>query len=191
ARFKEMSRLEQDNQTQELSELLQIRRDKLDSLRELGVDPFGKKFERSNNAKELLDAYAEVDKPQLEEMNVSVSLAGRIMQKRGMGKASFAHIQDLTGRIQIYVRKDTVDADKFAAFELLDIGDIVGVKGTVFKTNTGEVSVKVLELEVLSKSLLPLPDKHHGLKDVDLRYRQRYVDLIVNPEVQQTFISRS
>jgi len=183
--------LEQDNQTQELSELLQIRRDKLDSLRELGVDPFGKKFERSNNAKELLDAYAEVDKPQLEEMNVSVSLAGRIMQKRGMGKASFAHIQDLTGRIQIYVRKDTVDADKFAAFELLDIGDIVGVKGTVFKTNTGEVSVKVLELEVLSKSLLPLPDKHHGLKDVDLRYRQRYVDLIVNPEVQQTFISRS
>jgi len=186
-----MSRLEQDNQTQELSELLQIRRDKLDSLRELGVDPFGKKFERSNNAKELLDAYAEVDKPQLEEMNVSVSLAGRIMQKRGMGKASFAHIQDLTGRIQIYVRKDTVDADKFAAFELLDIGDIVGVKGTVFKTNTGEVSVKVLELEVLSKSLLPLPDKHHGLKDVDLRYRQRYVDLIVNPEVQQTFISRS
>ncbi|MEK4248359.1 lysine--tRNA ligase [Paenibacillus sp. FSL W7-1287] len=186
-----MSRLEQDNQTQELSELLQIRRDKLDSLRELGVDPFGKKFERSNNAKELLDAYAEVDKPQLEEMNVSVSLAGRIMQKRGMGKASFAHIQDLTGRIQIYVRKDTVDADKFAAFELLDIGDIVGVKGTVFKTNTGEVSVKVLELEVLSKSLLPLPDKHHGLKDVDLRYRQRYVDLIVNPEVQQTFIYRS
>src|SRR5690606_8644790 len=123
--------------------------------------------------------------------NVSVSLAGRIMQKRGMGKASFAHIQDLTGRIQIYVRKDTVDADKFAAFELLDIGDIVGVKGTVFKTNTGEVSVKVLELEVLSKSLLPLPDTHHGLKDVDLRYRQRYVDLIVNPEVPQTFISRS
>jgi len=190
-----MSRLEQDNNTQEnaqeLSELLQIRRDKLDSLRELGVDPFGKKFERTNNAKELLDAYAEVDKPALEEMNVSVSLAGRIMQKRGMGKASFAHIQDLTGRIQIYVRKDSVDADKFAAFELLDIGDIVGVKGTVFKTNTGEVSVKVLELEILSKSLLPLPDKHHGLKDVDLRYRQRYVDLIVNPDVQQTFIARS
>jgi len=189
-----MSKLEQDNNTQdlqELSELLQIRRDKLDSLRELGVDPFGKKFERTNNAKELLDAYAEVDKPELEEMNVSVSLAGRIMQKRGMGKASFAHIQDLTGRVQIYVRKDAIDANKFAAFELLDIGDIVGVKGTVFKTNTGEVSVKVLELEILSKSLLPLPDKHHGLKDVDLRYRQRYVDLIVNPDVQQTFIARS
>lgn len=183
--------MEQDNNTQELSELLQIRRDKLDSLKELGIDPFGGKFERANNAKDLLDAYAEVDKPALEEMNVSVSLAGRIMQKRGMGKAIFAHIQDLSGRIQIYVRKDTVEANQFTAFEMLDIGDIVGVKGTVFKTNTGEVSVKVVELEVLSKSLLPLPDKHHGLKDVELRYRQRYVDLIVNPEVQQTFILRS
>lgn len=183
--------MEQDNNTQELSELLQIRRDKLDSLKELGVDPFGKKFERANNAEELLKAYSDVDKPALEEMNVSVSLAGRIMQKRGMGKANFAHIQDLTGRIQIYVRKDSVEANQFAAFELLDIGDIVGVKGTVFKTNTGEVSVKVQEIEVLSKSLLPLPDKHHGLKDVELRYRQRYVDLIVNPEVQQTFILRS
>lgn len=189
-----MNKVEQDNnqlQDQELSELLQIRRDKLDALRELGVDPFGKKFIRENAAEELLKAYADIDKPTLEEMHVEVSLAGRIMQKRGMGKASFAHIQDLTGRIQIYVRKDTVDEQKFAAFELLDIGDIVGVKGIVFKTNTGEVSVKVKELEVLTKSLLPLPDKHHGLKDVELRYRQRYVDLIVNPDVQQTFIARS
>ena len=189
-----MNRVEQDNnqlQEQELSELLQIRRDKLDTLRDLGVDPFGKKFVREHAAQQLLKAYADVDKPTLEEMNVEVSLAGRIMQKRGMGKAIFAHIQDLTGRIQIYVRKDTVDEHKFAAFELLDIGDIVGVKGTVFKTNTGEVSVKVKELEVLTKSLLPLPDKHHGLKDVELRYRQRYVDLIVNPDVQQTFIARS
>lgn len=183
--------METENNVQELSELLQIRRDKLDSLRDLGVDPFGSKYERTHNAKEILDAYAEVEKPELEEMAVTVSVAGRIMQKRGMGKASFAHIQDLTGRIQIYVRKDTVDEHKFAAFEMLDIGDIVGLKGTVFKTNTGEVSIKVKELEVLTKSLLPLPDKHHGLKDVELRYRQRYVDLIVNPDVQQTFIARS
>lgn len=183
--------MEQENNVQELSELLQMRRDKLDSLRALGVDPFGSRFERSNTAKELLDTYAEYDKPQLEEMKVTVSLAGRIMQKRGMGKASFAHIQDLTGRVQVYVRKDTVDEHKFAAFELLDIGDIVGVRGIVFKTNTGEVSVKVQELEVLTKSLHPLPDKHHGLKDVELRYRQRYIDLIVNPDVQQTFIARS
>lgn len=186
-----MNTLETENNVQELSELLQIRRDKLDSLRDLGVDPFGSKYERTHNAKEILDAYAEVEKPELEEMAVTVSVAGRIMQKRGMGKASFAHIQDLTGRIQIYVRKDTVDEHKFAAFEMLDIGDIVGLKGTVFKTNTGEVSIKVKELEVLTKSLLPLPDKHHGLKDVELRYRQRYVDLIVNPDVQQTFIARS
>lgn len=186
-----MNTLETENNVQELSELLQIRRDKLDSLRDLGVDPFGSKYERTHNAKEILDAYAEVEKPELEEMAVTVSVAGRIMQKRGMGKASFAHIQDLTGRIQIYVRKDTVDEHKFAAFEMLDIGDIVGVKGTVFKTNTGEVSIKVKELEILTKSLLPLPDKHHGLKDVELRYRQRYVDLIVNPDVQQTFIARS
>lgn len=189
-----MNRVEHENnqlQEQELSELLQIRRDKLDTLRNLGVDPFGKKYVREHNAEQLLKAYADIDKPTLEEMNVEVTLAGRIMQKRGMGKASFAHIQDLTGRIQIYVRRDTVEENKFAAFELLDIGDIVGVKGTVFKTNTGEVSVKVKELEVLTKSLLPLPDKHHGLKDVELRYRQRYVDLIVNPDVQQTFIARS
>lgn len=189
-----MNRVEHENnqlQEQELSELLQIRRDKLDTLRNLGVDPFGKKYVREHNAEQLLKAYADIDKPTLEEMNVEVTLAGRIMQKRGMGKASFAHIQDLTGRIQIYVRRDTVEENKFAAFELLDIGDIVGVKGTVFKTNTGEVSVKVKELEVLTKSLLPLPDKHHGLKDVELRYRQRYVDLIVNPDVQHTFIARS
>ena len=183
--------METENNVQELSELLQIRRDKLDSLRELGVDPFGSKFERTHNAKEILDTYAEVDKPELEVMGVPVSIAGRIMQKRGMGKASFAHLQDLTGRIQVYVRKDTVDETKFAAFDMLDIGDIVGVKGTVFKTNTGEVSIKVLEIEVLTKSLLPLPDKHHGLKDVELRYRQRYVDLIMSPDVQQTFIARS
>ncbi|WP_341280366.1 lysine--tRNA ligase [Paenibacillus sp. FSL H8-0537] len=178
-------------QEQELSELLQIRRDKLDELRGLGIDPFGSKFERSHNAKDIVSAYESFTKEELEEKAEQVSIAGRIMQKRGMGKASFAHIQDLSGKIQIYARKDTVEENQFAAFTLLDIGDIIGVKGTVFKTNTGEVSVKALEVIVLTKSLLPLPDKFHGLKDVELRYRQRYVDLIVNPDVQQTFISRS
>jgi len=178
-------------QEEELSELLQIRRGKLDELRALGVDPFGRKFERTHQAKDILDAYQAATKEELEEQSVEVSLAGRIMQKRGMGKASFAHIQDLSGKIQIYVRQDTVEASKYQAFDLLDLGDIVGVKGTVFKTKTGETSVKVLELEVLTKSLLPLPEKYHGLKDVELRYRQRYVDLIMNPDVQQTFVSRS
>ncbi|WP_028609615.1 lysine--tRNA ligase [Paenibacillus harenae] len=181
----------ENNNEQELSELLQIRRDKLDELRALGVDPFGRKFERTHNARDIVQAYEAASKEELETQAVKVSIAGRIMQKRGMGKAGFAHIQDLSGKIQIYVRKDTVEEYKFAAFDLLDIGDIVGVHGVVFKTNTGEVSVKALDVEVLTKSLLPLPDKYHGLKDVELRYRQRYVDLIVNPDVQQTFITRS
>ncbi|MFD1957189.1 lysine--tRNA ligase [Paenibacillus thailandensis] len=178
-------------QEQELSELLQIRRSKLDDLRGLGVDPFGGKFVRTHQAKEIWDAYQSLEKEELEEKAVEVSIAGRIMQKRIMGKASFAHIQDLSGKIQIYVRKDSVEESKYAAFNILDIGDIVGVRGTVFKTNTGELSVKASDIEVLTKSLLPLPDKYHGLKDVELRYRQRYVDLIVNPEVRETFITRS
>jgi lysyl-tRNA synthetase class 2 len=193
---KEMKRVEHENQEQdiqeqELSELLQIRRNKLDELRGLGIDPFGKKFERTHGAQDIINAYQDMTKEELEAKEVKVSIAGRIMQKRGMGKASFAHIQDLTGKIQIYVRQDTVDEVKYQAFDLLDLGDIVGVRGTVFKTKTGETSVKVKEIEVLTKSLLPLPEKYHGLKDVELRYRQRYVDLIMNPEVQQTFVSRS
>ncbi len=179
------------DQEQELSELLQIRRDKLDELRELGIDPFGGKFERTHQAKGIADAYDNESKEDLETKGIEVRLAGRIMQKRGMGKAGFAHIQDLSGKIQIYARKDTVAEVEYQAFELLDIGDIIGVYGVVFKTNTGEISVKAKEITVLSKSLLPLPDKFHGLKDVELRYRQRYVDLIVSPEVQQTFITRS
>lgn len=179
------------NQETELSELLQIRRNKLDELRELGVDPFGKKFVRTHTAEQILAANQHKTKEELEAEAVEVSVAGRIMAKRGMGKASFAHIQDLSGKIQIYVRQDTVPAHKFDAFDLLDLGDIVGVRGVVFKTKTGETSVKAKDLEVLSKSLYPLPEKYHGLKDVELRYRQRYVDLIMNPDVQQTFIARS
>ena len=175
----------------ELNELLQIRRNKLDELRNLGIDPFGKKFVRSHNAIDILNTYDDKTNEQLEEQQIEVTIAGRIMQKRGMGKASFAHLQDLSGKIQIYVRKDHVEEVKYEAFDMLDIGDIIGVRGYVFKTKTGETSVKVTDLEVLSKSLYPLPDKFHGLKDVEMRYRQRYVDLIVNPEVQQTFIARS
>ena len=175
----------------ELNELLLIRRNKLDELRKLGVDPFGKKYVRTHNAADILKAYDEKSKEELDELNVEVTIAGRIMQKRAMGKASFAHIQDLSGKIQVYVREDHIGAVKYEAFDILDIGDMVGVRGHVFKTKTGETSIKVEELEVLTKSLYPLPDKFHGLKDVETRYRQRYVDLIVNPEVQQTFIARS
>lgn len=175
----------------EVSELLQIRREKLDELRGLGIDPFGQKYERTHMAGDILKQYDELSKEELEEKGVEVTIAGRIMAKRVMGKASFAHIQDLSGKIQIYVRQDSTPEVKYTAFGMLDLGDIVGVTGEVFKTKTGETTIKVRDLEVLSKSLYPLPDKYHGLKDVELRYRQRYVDLIVNPEVQQTFIKRS
>jgi len=175
----------------ELSELLRIRRNKLDQLRELGFDPFGTKFERTHHASDILAAYGEMSNEELEPREIVVRLAGRLMQKRSMGKAAFAHLQDISGKIQIYVRQDTVPAQQYAAFDLLDIGDLVGVEGIVFKTRTGETSVKVRELTVLTKSLLPLPDKFHGLKDVETRYRQRYVDLIVSPEVKKTFITRS
>lgn len=181
----------QDTDKEELSELLQIRRDKLDELRGLGVDPFGQKFERTHHAKQVLDAYDALTKEELDANPPVVSVAGRIMQKRGMGKAGFAHIQDITGKIQIYVREDAVGENNYKAFDLLDIGDMVGVKGVVFKTKTGETSVKVQSLEMVTKSLLPLPEKYHGLKDVELRYRQRYVDLIMNQDVQETFILRS
>jgi lysyl-tRNA synthetase class 2 len=179
------------SQELELNELLVIRRNKLDELRKLGVDPFGQKFDVTHHAADILKAYGDQTKEELEAMAAHVSLAGRIMQKRPMGKASFVHIQDISGRIQIYVRRDTVGDTKYDAFDMLDIGDIIGVKGHVFKTQTGETSVKAHEVEVLAKSLYPLPEKFHGLKDVEMRYRQRYVDLIMNQEVKDTFIARS
>lgn len=179
------------NQETELNELLVVRRNKLDELRGMGIDPFGHKFVRTHYAKDILDAYEPLSKDELEETEPEVILAGRIMQKREMGKAGFTHIQDITGKIQIYVRQDAIGETVYRAYNLLDIGDIIGVKGIVFKTKTGETTVKATSLEVLTKSLFPLPDKYHGLKDVELRYRQRYVDLIVNQEVQQTFIQRS
>ena len=179
------------DQELEMNELLAVRRHKLRALRELGFDPFGQKYERTHQASQILAQYTEMSEDQLEELNVEVSIAGRVMQVRKMGKAGFAHVQDKSGRIQIYVRQDSVSANEYEAYKLLDLGDLIGVRGRVFKTRTGETSVKVSSLTVLTKSLYPLPDKFHGLKDVELRYRQRYVDLIMNPEVKDTFILRS
>lgn len=178
-------------QEQELHELLAVRRNKLNALSELGFNPFGHRYERTHHAREILNQYGDKSEEELEQLGVEVSIAGRVMQIRRMGKAGFAHIQDQTGRIQIYVRKDAVSDQEFEAYKLLDLGDLIGVRGLVFKTKTGETSVKVTSLTVLTKSLYPLPDKYHGLKDVELRYRQRYVDLIMNPEVKETFILRS
>lgn len=170
---------------QQMSELLQIRRDKLKALQDEGKDPFViTTWEQTHHAQEIVDNFEALE-------GQAVSVAGRIMTWRDMGKASFIDMRDESGRIQIYVRINDVGEETYAAFGGWDIGDIVGIKGTVFRTRRGEISVHATELKLLSKSLLPLPDKFHGLKDTDTRYRQRYVDLIVNPEVRDTFIKRS
>src|SRR5699024_10402644 len=170
---------------------MQVRRDKLTTYREQGVDPFGGKFLRFHLTDELIEKYDEYAKEELEEKEDIVTIAGRVMTKRGKGKAGFAHIQDIQGQIQIYVRKDTVGEDAYEVFKTLDMGDIVGVKGRMFKTKVGELSVKATELELLSKSLRPLPEKYHGLKDIEQRYRQPYLDLITNPDSRETFVLRS
>ncbi len=173
------------NEENNLNELLLIRREKLEQLRKIGKDPFLiEKYNVTNYSKEIKENFEEME-------GKEVSLAGRIMTKRGHGKASFADVQDSEGRIQIFVKVDIVGQEDYELFSTYDIGDIIGVKGEVFKTKTGEVSIKATEVVLLSKSLQILPEKFHGLKDPDLRYRQRYVDLIMNPEVKQTFLKRN
>lgn len=176
---------------EELNDLMRVRREKMNSLREKGMDPFGKRFDRSHQSQDLIDEYGEQEKEAIEEQNISVTLAGRIMTKRGKGKAGFAHIQDLKGQIQIYVRQDAVGEESYEIFNSADLGDLVGVTGTLFKTKVGELSIKVEAFELLTKSLRPLPEKFHGLKDVEQRYRQRYLDLIMSQESKKTFITRS
>jgi lysyl-tRNA synthetase, class II len=176
---------------EELNDQLLVRREKMSTLRENGIDPFGKRFERSHFSQELIEQYGELEKEDLEAKNISVTLAGRIMTKRGKGKAGFAHIQDLQGQIQFYIRQDAVGEDQYKIFTSADLGDIVGVVGVLFKTKTGELSIKVNNFTFLTKALRPLPDKFHGLKDVEQRYRQRYLDLIMSQESKETFITRS
>ncbi|MCY9020759.1 lysine--tRNA ligase [Priestia megaterium] len=176
---------------EELNDQFLVRREKMSNLRDQGIDPFGQRFERTHTSQQLISEYDELTKEQLEENEVPVSLAGRIMTKRGKGKAGFAHVQDLTGQIQLYVRKDAIGEERYEIFSSVDIGDLVGVEGVLFKTKVGELSIKVKDFTLLTKALRPLPDKYHGLKDIEQRYRQRYLDLITNPESKQTFISRS
>ena len=178
------------NDVQELNDQMLVRREKMESMREHGLDPFGTKFERTHLSNELVEEFDKFSKEELEEKSVTVTIAGRIMTKRGKGKAGFAHVQDLGGQIQIYVRQDRV-GDSYEYFKTLDLGDIVGVTGILFKTNVGELSVKADKFEILTKALRPLPDKFHGLKDVEERYRRRYVDLIMNEDSKETFILRS
>ena len=168
-----------------LSDQVKVRREKLEALRAEGLDPFVQtKFDVTSSSKEIKEHFEELE-------GKTVTLAGRLMSKRGMGKVTFCDLQDKDGRIQLYVRFDAMDEEAFKRFKKNDIGDIVGVKGDVFKTERGEISLRVHEATLLSKSLLPLPEKFHGLTDRETRYRQRYVDLIVNPEVKDTFVKRS
>ena len=176
----------EENITMEnISEAKQVRMQKLASLVASGQDPFTiVKYEKSHSSAEIKEKADELNEKE-------VMIAGRLVSRRIMGKASFAHLLDGDGKIQIYVRRDDIGEAEYMAFKQLDIGDIIGVKGFVFTTQTGEISVHAKEYKLLSKSLLPLPEKFHGLQDTDLRYRQRYVDLIANPEVKETFIKRS
>lgn len=170
---------------EKLNEVLKIRREKLEALVEAGKDPFAiTKYDRTHHSSDIKENFEELE-------GKEVSVAGRLMSKRIMGKASFCNVQDLKGNIQSYVARDAVGEDEYSAFKKFDIGDIVGIKGTVFKTKTGEISIHATDVILLAKSLQVLPEKFHGLTNTDLRYRQRYVDLIVNPEVRDTFIKRS
>ncbi len=175
----------QNTEQENLSQLLQIRRDKLKQLQDSGNDPFIiTRYEVDNDSANIKDNFDALE-------GQEVSIAGRLMSKRGMGKVSFCDLQDKSGRIQLYARKDEMDEEEYNRFKKYDIGDIVGVKGVVFRTQRGEMSVRAVRVTLLSKSLLPLPEKFHGLTNTELRYRQRYVDLIVNPEVKRNFVIRS
>ena len=185
----QISEADASNETEmtaeQLNEITKIRHEKLKELRNAGKDPFHiVKYEKTHATAEIVNNFE-----QMEGQNVSI--AGRLISKRGMGKAGFCDVLDRDGKIQIYVRVDGIGPEAYEDYKKFDIGDIVGVKGEVFKTHKGEISIKVSEITLLSKSLLPLPEKFHGLKDPDLRYRQRYVDLIVNTAVRNTFITRS
>ncbi|MGE7624328.1 lysine--tRNA ligase [Viridibacillus sp. NPDC096237] len=177
--------------SEELNDQILVRRQKMASIRENGLDPFGARFERTHLSNEIKEQYVDFTKEQLEEDLHEVVIAGRIMTKRGKGKAGFAHIQDLGGQVQIYVRKDAIGEEAYELFKQADLGDIVGIRGNVFRTQVGELSVKALEFTFLTKSLRPMPEKFHGLKDVEQRYRQRYLDLMTSEESKQTFITRS
>lgn len=176
--------------SESLTEQEIVRREKMEALREKGIDPFASGFKPAARSAELFEAFGEKSKEELNEMNAETSIAGRVMTVRKMGKAGFFHIQDRDGQIQVYIRKDTVGEEAFEYFKELDLGDIVGVEGTMFRTNHGELSVKASRIVHLTKALRPLPDKYHGLVDKEERYRRRYVDLIMNEKSREVAMLR-
>ncbi|MGN1323728.1 MAG: lysine--tRNA ligase, partial [Bacilli bacterium] len=174
----------------ELTEQEIVRRNKMEELRQKGINPFGKRYDVTSNSQEIKEKYDKYTKEELHEQEIPVKIAGRIMTKRGKGKAGFMHIQDKYGQIQIYVRQDVVGEEEYELFDKADLGDIVGIEGLVFRTNMGELSVKATHYTHLVKALRPLPDKFHGLTDVEERFRRRYVDLIVNEEARKVAFTR-
>ncbi|MBQ5429127.1 MAG: lysine--tRNA ligase, partial [Neisseriaceae bacterium] len=177
-------------EVQDENKIIAGRREKLNEIREKGV-AFPNDFRRDSFAADLQQKYGEMDKETLENQNISVKIAGRMLLKRVMGKASFATVSDMSGKIQLYIQRDKIGEDIYNNFKHWDLGDILGAEGVLFKTNHGELSVKVSALRLLSKSLRPLPEKYAGLADQEQKYRQRYVDLIVNQESRDIFIKRS
>ena len=168
-----------------------VRREKAKELESLGIDPFGHRFEVTTNSKEIKEKYAQYSKEELHEMDLEeVTIAGRIMTRRRKGKVGFMHIQDKYGQIQIYVRQDVVGEEEYALFKKADLGDIVGIKGTVFRTDMGELSIRAEHYIHLVKALKPLPEKFHGLTDTEERYRRRYVDLIMNEDARRVAFAR-
>ena len=176
---------------EELNDQQIVRREKMAALREQGIDPFGKRFERTANSGQLKEKYSELDKEQLHELNETAIIAGRLVTKRGKGKVGFAHLQDREGQIQIYVRKDAVGEENYEIFKKADLGDFLGVEGEIMRTDMGELSIKATHITHLSKALRPLPEKFHGLSDVETIYRKRYLDLISNRESFERFVTRS
>ncbi|PUU88485.1 amino acid--tRNA ligase-related protein, partial [Halanaerobium sp.] len=173
-----------ENMLEDMNELMLQRREKLSQLREERKKAFAEKYEVTHHAVEVENNFEELEEKE-------VKLAGRLMAIRTHGKASFADLMDMSGKVQLYVKQNNIGEERYEFFQDLDLGDLVGITGTVFKTNRGQVSIRVSSFELLTKSLRPLPEKFHGLKDKDIRYRQRYLDLIVNPDVKETFVIRS
>lgn len=175
----------------QMNDQMRARREKMDALREAGIDPFGHRFDRTHNSQQIRDAFGDKTKEELEEAGAKVVIAGRMMTKRGKGKVGFADIQDRDGRMQIYVRKDMVGEENYQIFKKADLGDILGIAGDVIRTDMGELTVRASKLTFLSKALRPLPDKYHGLTNIEQIYRQRYLDLMTNKESFDRFVKRT
>ena len=176
---------------EDTTDLVKLRRDKLAQLYSKSINPYINRFKVKNTISSLVDEFSANSKEELGEVGKQCLVGGRMMARRGHGKTTFCHIKDRAGQIQVYIRKDEIGEENYEIFSLFDIGDFIGVEGVLSKTKTGELTIFAKKITLLTKSLLPLPEKWHGLKDVELRYRQRYVDLIVNPEVKDVFIYRS